>query len=85
MKTPMLFLQGEQDRRCPMPQALMMHRAILDNGGDSTLVIYPREGHGFREPEHLLDRTRRIALFFADHGGRPVPGADRTAAAGDPR
>jgi dipeptidyl aminopeptidase/acylaminoacyl peptidase len=69
VKTPMLFLQGEQDRRCPMPQALMMHRAILDNGGDSTLVIYPREGHGFREPEHLLDRTRRIAAFFAAHGG----------------
>jgi dipeptidyl aminopeptidase/acylaminoacyl peptidase len=80
VKTPMLFLQGEQDRRCPLPQALMMHRALLDNGGDSTLVLYPREGHGFREPEHLLDRTRRIALFFADHGGRPVPEADRAAA-----
>ena len=50
----------------------MMHRAILDNGGDSSLVLYPREGHGFREPEHLLDRTRRIAAFFAAHGGQPV-------------
>jgi len=73
VKSPVLFLQGEEDRRCPLPQALMMHRAILDNGGDSTLVLYPREGHGFREPEHLLDRTRRIAAFFAAHGGLPVP------------
>jgi len=81
VKTPMLFLQGEQDKRCPLPQALMMHRAILDNGGDSTLVLYPREGHGFREPEHLLDRTRRIAAFFAAHGGQPVPDADARAAA----
>lgn len=80
VQTPMLFLQGEQDKRCPLPQALMMHRAILDNGGDSTLVLYPREGHGFREPEHLLDRTRRIAAFFAAHGGQPVPDADARAA-----
>ncbi|HET8946005.1 MAG TPA: S9 family peptidase [Candidatus Polarisedimenticolia bacterium] len=76
VKTPMLFIQGEQDRRCPLPQALMMHRAILDNGGDSTLVLYPREGHGFREPEHIVDRTRRIAAFFAAHGGLPVPEGD---------
>jgi dipeptidyl aminopeptidase/acylaminoacyl peptidase len=82
VKTPVLFLQGEQDRRCPMPQALMMHRAILDNGGDSTLVLYPREGHGFREPEHLLDRTRRIAAFFAAHGGPPLPEAETRAATG---
>ena len=67
--TPVLFIQGEEDRRCPLPQALMMHRAILDNGGDSSLVVYPREGHGFREPEHILDRARRIAAFFASHGG----------------
>ncbi|HZN04970.1 MAG TPA: S9 family peptidase, partial [Candidatus Polarisedimenticolia bacterium] len=71
--TPVLFIQGEEDRRCPLPQALMMHRAILDNGGDSTLVLYPREGHGFREPEHILDRTRRIAAFFARHGGPDSP------------
>jgi dipeptidyl aminopeptidase/acylaminoacyl peptidase len=71
--TPVLFIQGEADRRCPLPQALMMHRAILDAGGSSTLVIYPREGHLFREPAHLLDRARRIADFLAAHGGAPIP------------
>jgi dipeptidyl aminopeptidase/acylaminoacyl peptidase len=74
--TPVLFIQGEADKRCPLPQALMMNRAILDAGGQSELVIYPREGHGFREPEHILDRSRRIATFFAAHGGPPVPKAD---------
>jgi dipeptidyl aminopeptidase/acylaminoacyl peptidase len=71
--TPVLFIQGEADRRCPLPQALMMHRALLDAGGRSTLVIYPREGHLFREPAHLLDRSRRIAEFLAAQGGMPVP------------
>jgi dipeptidyl aminopeptidase/acylaminoacyl peptidase len=71
--TPVLFIQGEADKRCPLPQALMMHRAILDAGGQSELVIYPREGHGFHEPEHILDRSRRIAAFLAAHGGPPVP------------
>jgi dipeptidyl aminopeptidase/acylaminoacyl peptidase len=81
--TPVLFIQGEADKRCPLPQALMMHRAILDAGGQSELVVYPREGHGFREPEHILDRSRRIAAFFASHGGPAVqePGALQPAVA----
>ncbi|HKQ97850.1 MAG TPA: prolyl oligopeptidase family serine peptidase, partial [Candidatus Polarisedimenticolia bacterium] len=70
--TPVLFIQGEADRRCPLPQALMMHRALLDAGGTSTLVIYPREGHLFREPAHIADRADRIAEFLAAHGGAPV-------------
>jgi dipeptidyl aminopeptidase/acylaminoacyl peptidase len=78
--TPVLFLQGEADKRCPLPQALMMHRAILDAGGQSELVIFPREGHGFREPEHLLDRSRRVAAFFAAHGGPAAPKADASVA-----
>lgn len=68
-RTPVLFIQGEADDRCPLPQALMMHRALLDAGHESELVIYPREGHGFREPRHLLDRARRIAAWLGSHGG----------------
>jgi dipeptidyl aminopeptidase/acylaminoacyl peptidase len=66
-RTPVLFIQGEADDRCPLPQALMMHRALLDAGHESELVIYPREGHGFREPRHILDRARRIAAWLAAH------------------
>jgi len=66
-RTPVLFLQGEADDRCPLPQALMMHRALLDAGHESALVIYPREGHGFREPRHILDRARRVADWLAAH------------------
>lgn len=76
--TPVLFIQGEEDRRCPLPQALMMHRAILDAGGSSELVVYPREGHLFREPAHLHDRARRIAAFLAAHGGAPIPASAGT-------
>lgn len=71
--TPVLFIQGEADRRCPLPQALMMHRALLDAGGTSTLMIFPREGHLFREPVHIVDRARAIARFLAGYGGAPVP------------
>lgn len=66
-RTPVLFIQGEADDRCPLPQALMMHRALLDAGRESELVIYPREGHGFREPRHILDRARRVAGWLAAH------------------
>jgi dipeptidyl aminopeptidase/acylaminoacyl peptidase len=72
-RTPVLFIQGEADDRCPLPQALMMHRALLDAGVETALVVYPREGHGFKEPRHILDRARRVTQWLADH--------DSTAAA----
>jgi dipeptidyl aminopeptidase/acylaminoacyl peptidase len=31
------------------------------------LVIYPREGHGLREPVHQLDLMRRVLAFFREH------------------
>jgi dipeptidyl aminopeptidase/acylaminoacyl peptidase len=74
-RTPVLFIQGEVDDRCPVPQALMMHRALLDAGHESALVLYPREGHGFREPRHILDRALRVAAWLARHGSRLDPGS----------
>ena len=42
--------------------------AIRDVGVDSVMVRYPREGHGLREPKHVIDATDRsivIATFMA--------------------
>jgi dipeptidyl aminopeptidase/acylaminoacyl peptidase len=66
-KTPVLFLHGDRDQRCPLPQGLMMHRALQDNGVKTEMVIYPREGHAFTEPRHIIDRARRIVAWFQEH------------------
>jgi dipeptidyl aminopeptidase/acylaminoacyl peptidase len=28
-------------------------------------VVYPNEGHGFRDPEHIRDRDERMLDWFA--------------------
>jgi dipeptidyl aminopeptidase/acylaminoacyl peptidase len=66
-RTPTLFLHGEKDERVPLPQGLMMHRALRDAGVETEMVVYPREGHGFEEPRHVVDRARRVAEWFRAH------------------
>jgi dipeptidyl aminopeptidase/acylaminoacyl peptidase len=41
-----------------------MFTALRRRGVDAVLARYPREGHGFREPKHLLDRTERTLAWF---------------------
>ena len=33
-------------------------------GCETELVVYPREGHGFREREHAADAQRRTVEWF---------------------
>jgi dipeptidyl aminopeptidase/acylaminoacyl peptidase len=41
--------------------------ALRDAGVEAEMVVYPREGHGFEEPHHVLDRLRRIGDWFSRH------------------
>ena len=54
VKTPTIFLVGEQDPRVPMPQSVEMYRALTSNGVPTHLYVAPREGHGWRELRHRL-------------------------------
>lgn len=67
--SPMLILHGAQDRRVPPEQAVEFYRALRDLGKEVTFVIYPREGHGLREPRHQIDRLKRYLTFFSKHVG----------------
>jgi dipeptidyl aminopeptidase/acylaminoacyl peptidase len=57
--TPTLLIHGEQDNDVHITQAEEMYTALRRRGIDTVLARYPHEGHGFREPKHLLDRTVR--------------------------
>jgi dipeptidyl aminopeptidase/acylaminoacyl peptidase len=57
--TPLLLLHGEQDNDVHITQAEEMYTALRQRGNEAVLVRYPREGHGFREPKHVLDSLRR--------------------------
>ena len=69
--SPVLLLHGASDTRVPPEQSVEFYRALLDLGKDVTFVRYPREGHGFTEPRHLMDRLRRWVEFFGEHVDNP--------------
>jgi dipeptidyl aminopeptidase/acylaminoacyl peptidase len=54
VKTPTLFLVGENDSRVGLAQALEMHRALKANGVPTRLQVAPREPHLWLEPRHQL-------------------------------
>jgi dipeptidyl aminopeptidase/acylaminoacyl peptidase len=62
--TPTMFLHGESDNDVHITQAEQMFTALRQRGIESELVRYPREGHGFREPQHRLDSTERTVEWF---------------------
>jgi dipeptidyl aminopeptidase/acylaminoacyl peptidase len=54
VKTPTIFLVGQQDVRVPMPQSVEMYRALKSNGVPTHLFVAPREPHGWAELRHVL-------------------------------
>ncbi|MDX2029336.1 MAG: S9 family peptidase [Blastocatellia bacterium] len=64
VKTPLLLIHGEQDNDVHITQAEEMYTAVRMRGIETTLVRYPREGHGFHEPRHRMDSLARTLLWF---------------------
>ncbi len=67
VRTPTLIVHGENDRDVPVSQGYEFFRALKDLGVETQLVIYPREGHGFVEKNHVLDLNRRIVGWYEAH------------------
>jgi len=66
-RTPTLILHGSEDLCTPLGQAEELYKALVLNGVETELVVYPREGHGFQEREHALDAERRTVAWFSRH------------------
>jgi len=54
VKTPTIFLVGQQDVRVPPPQSVEMYRALKSNGVPTHLYMAPREPHVWGELHHDL-------------------------------
>ena len=65
--TPLLILHGGNDERVPIGQPMEFYRALKDRGKIVELVFYPREGHGFGEYYHQLDRMKREYEWIAKY------------------
>ncbi|MGA8940563.1 MAG: S9 family peptidase [Acidobacteriaceae bacterium] len=65
--TPTLVIVGDRDGECPAPQSFEFWHALRDLGVKTQLVVYPDEGHGFRNPAHIRDRAAREIRWFAEN------------------
>lgn len=63
-KTPTFIYVGERDIEVPPTQSIEYWHALKDQGVDTSLVIYPEEGHGIRNPANAADVTRRTLAWF---------------------
>ena len=64
VKTPLLIQHGERDRRVRVSQAEEYFTALKSVGVSAELVIYPRQGHGVREPRLVKMAMERNFHWF---------------------
>ncbi len=69
VKTPTMLIHGENDNDVPIAESEQFFIALQDVGVETVLVRYPREGHGLREPRHIVDLMDRSAAWYRKHFG----------------
>jgi dipeptidyl aminopeptidase/acylaminoacyl peptidase len=64
---PTLIQHGELDARVPTPNAYELHRALLDVGVPTRLVLYKGFGHGLNRPKAVRAALRENLEWFDLH------------------
>ncbi|KAJ7729974.1 alpha/beta-hydrolase [Mycena metata] len=72
VEAPLLLLHGQEDQRVPLTQAIGFMRGLKREaqkfaGDAATLIIYPREGHQFKERAHVEDMLTRVLAHVQKH------------------
>ena len=64
IRTPLLILHGDQDRRVPPVESAQVAATLAEANLPHAYVVYPGEGHGFRRREHRIDCFTRMLAWF---------------------
>lgn len=73
IRTPLMVVQGARDVRVLKEQSDAIVAALRERGVDVEYLVKDDEGHGFRNPENLIDMYDGIERFLARQlGGRRV-------------
>ncbi len=76
ISTPMLVLQGTDDRIVPPSQAELIVRALRERGVPHAYLLYEGEGHGFRRAENIAGSLEAELSFYAQVLGFEPAGDD---------
>lgn len=72
VKTPTLFLNSDEDYRCPVEEGMQMFHALLSHGVESRMVVFHGENHELSRsgrPKNRLSRLNEIQNWFDGHLG----------------
>jgi dipeptidyl aminopeptidase/acylaminoacyl peptidase len=75
MATPMLVLQGTEDRVVPPQQAELIVTALRNRGVPHAYLLYDGEGHGFRRAENIVASLEAELSFYGQVLGFEPAGA----------
>lgn len=75
VKTPTMFVHGENDNDVPIAEAEQYYIALKDVGVETVMVRYPREGHGVHETRHVVDLIERSIAWYEKHLRTATPTA----------
>ena len=70
VKTPTMMVHGENDNDVPIAEAEQFYIALRDASVPAIFVRYPREGHGLREPKHVVDLMERSVKWYEKNFAR---------------
>jgi dipeptidyl aminopeptidase/acylaminoacyl peptidase len=67
--TPLLVAHGAMDVRVVQEEADLLVEALRERGTPVEYLLKADEGHGFQNPENVMDLFRTIERFFGEHLG----------------
>lgn len=67
VKNPLMIIQGANDPRVPVGEAIQIHETLLKKKISSQLIIFADEGHGAVKKENQILEYGHIIDFFKKH------------------
>jgi dipeptidyl aminopeptidase/acylaminoacyl peptidase len=69
-KAPLLVVQGANDPRVPVGEAVQIHEALAAKNIDSPLIVFADEGHGTQKRDNRVLELGHVIQFFEKHLAR---------------
>jgi dipeptidyl aminopeptidase/acylaminoacyl peptidase len=77
VSAPLLIIQGANDPRVPVSEALQMQAALDRRGATSNLILFGDEGHGSQKRDNRVQEVGHTLEFFQRHLTTPVTHVSR--------
>jgi dipeptidyl aminopeptidase/acylaminoacyl peptidase len=67
VRAPLLIIQGANDPRVPVSEALQMQAALDRRRAGSELILFGDEGHGSQKRDNRVAEVGHTLRFFREH------------------